>query len=173
MVKPKTNLKRGRLIDLVLYDPITGKFVWRHSVKGHIKQGEPAGSIDPRGYWSMRIDNEWYAGHRLAWLWVYGRWPSGEIDHINMNRADNRIDNLREATRSQNLHNGPARSHNSHGTKGITKLKYNGKWNGRWVAQIQRNKKQHYLGTFATAEEAHQAYRAAAEKFYGQFARSK
>lgn len=164
-------ITRERLVELVLYDPITGKFVWRFSRQGHIKQGKEAGGFDERGYVTITLDNEYYLAHRLAWFWVYNRWPS-EIDHANMNRADNRIDNLREATRSDNLHNGHVRRHNTHGTKGITKYKYNGKWNGRWVAQIQRNKKQHYLGTFATAKEAHEAYCQAAQKYFGEFART-
>jgi hypothetical protein len=173
MTKPKNDISRDDLIELLLYDPITGLFVWRYSRSGRVKQYEPAGIIDARGYRAIGFKGRLYAAHRLAWLYMYGRWPKEEIDHINMDRADNRINNLREATRSQNLHNGRARKQNTHGTKGITKHKYKGKFTGKWTAQISRNKIHHYLGIFNSAADAHKAYCEAAEEFYGQFARTK
>ena len=159
-------ITRERLIDLVLYDPITGQFVWRYSRKGHIKQYEPAGSLDNQGYWSIRLDKKWYGAHRLAWLYVYGEWPDGEIDHQNMKRDDNRINNLRDATHGQNQHNGRVYKNSLSQTKGVTLLK-----SGRWLAQIQRNKRHIYLGTFPTRQLAHDAYVEAAETFFGEFAR--
>jgi len=161
-------ITRERLIELVLYDPIEGRFVWRFSIKGHVKQGQLAGSWDTHGYWVIGLDGQNYLAHRLAWLWVYGRWPTGELDHINSRRDDNRINNLRQATRSQQRHNAPINKNTKNGFKGVTMLP-----SGHWMAQIQRNKQQHYLGTFATAKEAHEAYCKAAEKYFGEFARTR
>lgn len=172
MTKPINDLTRAQLVDTVLYDPIDGRFVWRYSRRGCVKQETEAGSLDPRGYLVIGINGRGYFAHRLAWLWVYGTWPKEEIDHINMIRDDNRLVNLRDATRSQNLHNGRSRKNNTHGTKGISKHKYKGKWTGQWVAQIQRNKIHHYLGLFSSKKEAMAAYRTAAESFYGEFART-
>jgi hypothetical protein len=114
----------------------------------------------------MRLDNRYYLAHRLAWFWVYGRWPSGELDHANRIRNDNRIANLRQATRGEQRHNSKTNSNNSHGARGIYRY-YN-----RWVAQIRHNKKQHYLGTFATAQQAREAYSKAAASLFGEFART-
>jgi hypothetical protein len=161
-------ITRERLIELVLYNPIDGSFVWRYSRGGHIKQGEPAGFPHYSGYITLKLDGKMYQAHRLAWLWVYGRWPKEEIDHENLNRADNKINNLREATHSQNQHNTSAYKNNSTGMKGVTYLKQNKKW----MAQIQRNKQNYYLGVYNTPEEAHVAYKTAAKEFFGEFART-
>ena len=165
-------ITREKLVELLLYNPITGEFFWRFSIKGHIKKGNRAGSKDRRGYWMINLDNKYYLQHRLAWFYIYNRWPQGEIDHINLQRDDNRIDNLREATHGQNQHNSKSYKNNSHGVKGITKHKYKGVWTGQWVASIQRNKKHYYLGIFNSAKDAHAAYCKAAETFYGEFART-
>jgi hypothetical protein len=161
-------IDRSRLTELLLYNPMNGNFHWRYSISGHIKQGKRAGTKDQKGYWSIRIDNKYYLQHRLAWFYVYNKWPDLEIDHINLKRHDNRIDNLREADHGQNQHNGKAYKTNKSGLKGVTYLKANRKW----MAQIQRNKKHYYLGLYKTKEEASIAYKQAAQKFFGQFARS-
>lgn len=163
----KKKITRKRLIELVLYDPISGRFEWRYSRGGHIKQAEPSYTIDARGYAVMSLDGQWYAAHRIAWLWVYAKWPKGDLDHANMVRRDNRINNLREATRGQNRHNSRPSKDNKSGTKGVTQLP-----SGRWMAQIQRNKKHHYLGVFDSKELAAWAYLQAAEKYFGEFARA-
>lgn len=160
-------ITRDRLIELLLYDPITGKFVWRYSDGGHIKQYETAGSMSQQGYWTIRLDGQEYQAGRLAWLYFYGEWPKSFIDHQDLNRSNNQINNLRDATNGENRHNSRAPKSNRHGIKGITPLK-----SGRWVAQIQRDKKQYYLGSFATAAEAHEAYCKAAKEFFGKFART-
>ena len=161
-------ITRDRLTQLVLYNPINGQFVWRRSISGHIKQGCFAGSLNRQGYWTLRLDTEYYLAHRVAWFWVYGEWPKGEIDHINSNRQDNRIDNLRDVTRSINQHNGRPYRNNKSKLKGVTYLKARRKW----MAQIQRDKKHYYLGLYDTKEEAHAAYCAGAARHYGKFART-
>jgi hypothetical protein len=97
----------------------------------------------------------------------YGRWPENQLDHINMERSDNRIENLREATHGENMWNSRAQRNNSHGSKG-------GAWDAqkkRWFARIMIRGKRIRLGRFRTREEAAEAYALAAEKMAGEFAR--
>jgi len=108
-----------------------------------------------------------YLQHRLVWLYVHGRWPKDQIDHINGNRSDNRLCNLREATCSQNLMNARAHSHNTSGLKGACKHEP-----GYWSSVIRVNGKNKYLGRFKSPEEAHAVYASAAKKYFGEFARA-
>lgn len=146
------------------YDPETGLFVWLRSFRG--KKKADAGYIDLYGYRNIRCHGPLYKAHRLAWLYIYGEWPSGEIDHINGVPGDNRIANLRIATRSQQNANNKLRCNNTTGFKGVSRV------NGRFGAYVRINKKSTYLGTFDTAEEAHKAYVDAAREAYGLYARA-
>lgn len=161
------SLTQKRLRELLMYDPGSGYFTWRKTLTGHIQKGVCAGGWHHSGYRTIRIDGKSYQAHRLAWLYIYGKWPIGEIDHSNLVRDDNRIDNLRDVSRGINKHNGRPYKNNKKKMKGICWLKANKKW----MAQIQKDKINYYLGLFDTAEEAHHAYRAAAIKLYGRFAR--
>jgi len=107
-----------------------------------------------------------YGAHRLAWLLTHGEWPKDEVDHINGDRMDNRLSNLREATRSQNSMNIGARRTNKTGFKGVWAYK------GRFRSQIALDGKRTSLGTFDTAQEAYSAYCAAVVKLHGEFARA-
>src|SRR5262245_5127240 len=89
-------LTGSRLEALVRYDPGTGKFHWRRAGHRHIHKTLRAGTPDKDGYRCLMIDQRVYKEHRLAWLWMTGRWPKGEIDHINKNKSHNRFKNLRE-----------------------------------------------------------------------------
>lgn len=89
---------------LLNYDPDTGVFTWLRPTSTRTRAGQKAGRIN-NGYVSIRIHGREYGAHRLAWFYVYGVWPENDIDHINRNRSDNRIVNLRAATRAQNLQN--------------------------------------------------------------------
>ena len=104
--------------------------------------------------------------HRLAWFFVYGEWPQKQIDHINGNKSDNRISNLRLATASQNLSNKGITKSNTSGYKGVS---FN-RTKKKWMASIKVNKKSINLGYFLTPEEASEAYKAAAIKHHGEFA---
>lgn len=136
-----------RLRQKYLYDPETGVFT-RNTSWGRRKAGDVAGCISPQGYRYLVFNGRATPAHRLAWLWVHNEWPSGDIDHINRDRLDNRIENLRCVSRSVNCHNIPARGHS--GEKGVT-ASSKGK---RWDARIMINRKPIYLGQYATKEEA-------------------
>lgn len=151
------------------YDPETGQF-WR--LTGGIRwQGKLAGTVHVRGRNYVRVNNKKYLAHRLAWLYVHGKWPNGYLDHKNGDPLDNRIENLRECTPKTNCYNRRRFVTNRSGFKGVVykgpRLKLR-----PWVANININGKQTYLGVFATAEEAHAAYCAAAREHFGEFART-
>lgn len=160
-------LTAERLRELMRYDPATGLFWWRPP--GRRKPLEkPAGAADPpHKYVRIGIDGRHYRAHRLAWLYVYGRWPNPGIDHINGDQSDNRIANLREAAQWQNAANRGVPRNNKSGLKGIYPIR-----DGRWRAQIGGRGKKRHLGLFDTLQEAHQAYVLAAQEMYGDFARS-
>lgn len=124
-----------------------------------------AGCLRPNGYRTIAVDREVNLAHRLAWLLVYGEWPDGDLDHINGERDDNRIVNLRLATRAQNNMNARRPCSNTSGYKGASFCR------GKWDARIGIDGKDVYLGSFDTPEEAHAAYANAASKVFGEFAR--
>jgi hypothetical protein len=142
------------------YDPATGRFTWK----------KEAGTIS-NGYRLLRVNQKNMWAHRVAWLMATGEDPEGMvIDHINGDRLDNRIENLRTATYSQNSANAKRHSRNTSGLKGASKRFKNGKWTGRWQASITYQRKQINLGYFDTKEEAHAAYLEAARRLQGEFA---
>lgn len=105
-----------------------------------------------------------YLAHRLAWFYVYGVWPDPICDHRNQNRADNRLENLRQATSSQNLINSKMWSNNTSGVKGVSLSQ-----RGKWVAEIRVMKKKVCLGTYENIEDAAAARRTAELKYFGEF----
>lgn len=151
---------------LLHYNPETGFFTWLVTNTNKVKVGSVAGTRNPEAYCQITVAGGRYLAHRLVWLYVHGRWPTEMLDHKNLNRQDNRLENLREATRSENLSNSKCRSHSKIGVKGVCK---NG---GRWMARITVGGESTYLGTFDTIEEAHQAFMAAARAQRGEFARA-
>jgi hypothetical protein len=167
-------LTAERLRELLHYEPTTGVFTWRTLRPGRSPMGGIAGSVrknpkDPCfGYRFITVDHFRTGAHRLAWFYVKGAWPPGDLDHQNMVRDDNRIDNLREATRSQNMANAGRPRHNTSGLKGASFLRATGKWQ----AQIQFHGKNLNLGSFASAEEAHEAYCQAGKRLFGEFFRA-
>jgi hypothetical protein len=160
-------IKVERLQELLSYDPIRGELRWKIGRPG-ASAGKIAGCIRPDGYITLSIDRERLLAHRVVWALVHGEWPESEIDHKNMDRGDNRIENLRLANSSQNKGNTRAFRSNASGFKGASFDRKAGKW----VAQIQKDKRRHFLGHFATVEEAHAAYKEAACTLFGEFARA-
>lgn len=152
-------LTAQRLRELLAYDQETGAFTWIDNRPLNPIKGE-AGRLHPEGYRTIKVEGRNYQAHRLAWLYVHGEWPTGQIDHVNRNRGDNRLANLRPVTNSENQQNTVAR--NRHGLKGVH-------WNKsqeKWTAKIGLRNRRIYLGVFATKEEAHAAYCAAAARFH-------
>lgn len=166
-----TDLTQQRLKELVSYNPATGEFVWigMESKKACVLIGKRAGTFHKKsGYWKICIDRRIYKAARLAWLYMTGEWPSGDIDHEDTNRSNDTWSNLRDATNAQNHWNTKKRTTNTSGFKGVT-------WDsarGKWQARITVNYKMIHLGRFATAEEAAAAYWSAATKNFGEFARA-
>lgn len=146
------------LKELLNYDELTGDFIWiKSSAKRTDLVGKLAGSKSIRdGYIRIFIKGKSYLAHRLAWLYRIGQFNKIDIDHINGNRSDNRICNLREATRSINLQNlKKAKSDNlSSGFLGVCFDKKIGKY--RSAITLDGNRK--HLGYFETAQKAHEAY---------------
>lgn len=163
MKEPK--ITRQRLTELFDYNPETGRFLQKVKTSQRVKIGEPAGHLcKVRGYRHMRVDYVLYKEHRLVWLYVKGYYPTGVIDHINGNFADNRIENLREVTQAQNVCNiFKAKKHNKVGLLGVREL------DGRYYAGIRASGKYYSLGGHASPEEAHEAYLKAKRKLHGEY----
>jgi hypothetical protein len=141
------------------YDPETGVFTWLRTVKDRKTRGghhysHPA-KPNEKGYIRISIEGKRYMAHRLAWLYVHGEWPKDDIDHINGNRSDNRIANLRDIPHKQNSQN--RRRANVTSKTGL--LGINPGWGGKkWVATIKVDGRTVSLGTYETPEAAHQAF---------------
>ena len=165
MTEALPGLTAERLRDVLSYSKTTGKFTWlvhRRSI------GKVAGTIDSNGYVLIRIDGRLYRACRLAWLYVKGEWPTQQVDHANLDKADDSWLNLRDATNSQNSMNKPMPKLNTSGFKGVSWSKRKRKW----LAYIKVRGKQMGLGEFNDRENAHKAYLAAAENLHGEFARA-
>lgn len=153
-----TKITAARLRQLLHYDKNTGVFTW--SVARYcVRAGAVAGALNPDGYIQIKVDGRTYGAHRLAWLYVYGAWPALQIDHANRTRADNRIDNLREVTISQNQQNTSLSPRNTSGFRGVSWQKSS----QRWHAYIKVDGKRKHLGYFEDAAAAHDARVKAAE----------
>lgn len=168
MVTTHATLTVERLREVLDYEPETGVFRWRVNKRANASAGSVAGTAHNSGYWRIRIDRRGYLAQQLAWMHFYGRWPDKQLDHIDTNKHNNRIANLREATPTQNLGNRPMRRDNVSGVKGVT-------WHPRdqrWRAQITINGRVKYISQHRRIEDAAEAYRRAAEAYFGEFART-
>jgi hypothetical protein len=154
-------------MEVLSYDPTTGVFIRKVSKTNAIKSGTIAGYIDGNGYRLIRVCGRTYKAHRLAWVYVYGRWPRRQIDHINRHRTDNRIVNIREATQLQNSRNSGPKPNNTSGFAGVSWHKATKKW----MASIGNGRKI-YLGLFLTPEAASAVYEAKATELFGEFKRT-
>lgn len=162
------------LRQLLDYDPETGHLTWKErpfSTKQWNAKfvGKRAGSIHCKGYIAVGIDGKVYLAHRIIWAIFYGNEPEYQIDHKDMNPANNKIDNLREATASQNRWNERARRNNKLGIKGVHYCKKDKKY----IAELKVNYKRVAHSYHATLDEAQKAYEKAAQLYHGEFARTK
>lgn len=162
-----------RLRELFDYNPITGAMIWKVDRGitvgrgGRRCKGQEAGSLS-HGYVRIKIDDVLYDRSLLAWVHYYGVIPVGTIDHDDLDRANDAIENLREASRSHNCANQPLRKNNKAGFKGVTLHRRN----NRWQADITVRGKHFYLGRFDTPEQAAVAYALAATEKFEEFARA-
>jgi len=147
------------------YNPDTGVFVWKISCSARSFKGQRIGWRTKAGYLRVQLNHHRYLLHRLAWFFVYGEFPTGELDHINGITDDNRIINLRLANRSQQCSNQKKSVVNTTGFKGVSRRR------GRFLAQIQYEKQHYYIGDYDTPEEAHAAYCKKADELHGEFSR--
>lgn len=160
--KFNTGITAEELKKMLRYDEKTGLFTWLIT-SGNAVVNKVAGTCGT-GYRIITIKQRYWKAHRLAWLYVYGELPHGMLDHINGDKDDNRISNLRECTRAQNALNSKARTTNKLGTKGISMTK-----SGNFRVRIHKNGKETLIGTFDCIEKAKQEYAKAAKEVYGDF----
>ena len=165
------------------YDPITGIFHWRRRPASHFRNGyrarkanaarwntryagTPAGHLHD-GYVRIDIDEKTYKAHHLAWLLATGNWPRKRLDHRDTNGSNNKIENLRHATHSENARNTRIYSNNTSGIKGLSWRKNR----NCWVARITVNYKVIVVGHFKTQEQGAAALNKARKLYHGEFGR--
>lgn len=161
------SLTQSRLQEVLFYNQDTGLFYWRNRPpRSSIEPGQAAGCLDTQGYVRIVVDGKVCQGHNLAWLYMRGVYPKGRIDHKNRVKSDNRFDNLRIATPSQNRANSPSTS--SSGYKNV----YYDSTRRRYRARMKNpeTQKNSHLGWYASAELAAAAVDVAAASYHGEFA---
>jgi hypothetical protein len=160
----KAHVTQSRLKELLDYSPETGLFTWKVANSKRIHVGDVAGSPSAKGYILIGVDGCVYRAHRLAWLYVYGKFPELYIDHINHIKTDNRIENLRDVSIGVNNENKNSSSiyKKSCNVLGVSREKDH----RRWRAVITINRKQVHIGYFDTVEEAEAAYVAEKRKLH-------
>ncbi len=170
MSKRKPLPSQEFLCKLFAYDPNTGIVTWRVCLyRSRVKIGSQVKSRTTRGYFRVSISGSAYRLHLIIWKMMTGVDPDHEVDHHDLDKGNNRWDNLRAATRSQNAANIAITSRNTSGFKGVSFYRPSGKWR----ATIRKDGRLHFLGDFDTKEEAYAAYVAKAEELFGEFARTK
>ena len=142
-------LSREELMEILDYDPQSGIFTYKNSRRSDCNSKQ-AGSISKKGYLYISIHNKKYKAHRLAWLWYYGKFPKGQLDHIDHNKLNNSIDNLREMSNQENHKNNGIQKNNTSGVPGV----HFSKDTGKWIAYIKISGKRKHLGCFTDFEDA-------------------
>lgn len=160
-------LSAAQLRDVIHYEPETGVFTRKVRLAQRHRAGDRADTeiTSPRmlGYRRVSLFSQRYLAHRLAWFYTHGVWPARHIDHINGDKGDNRIGNLREADDQLNLEN--FRHHRVDNKVGLLGVHLH-KQSGRWRARIQVHGKTIHIGMFDTPEAAHEAYKEAKRKLH-------
>lgn len=164
--KRKCHISQERLMEVLDYNPDTGYFTWIVRLGARTQIGGKPGTVDAGGYLKIAVDGKAFMAHRLAWIYFYGGDISNsEIDHINGNRLDNRISNLRLANRSENNWNQKIKNSNNSGVKGVS-------WDKgakKWRAQCMVNGVKYFIGRFNNISDAEQAVVSFRRKFHGKF----
>ena len=158
-----TLLDQEVLKSILSYDANSGEFTWLKNTR-RLKAGDKAGTTNGSGYRQICIAGKIYNAHRLSWLYVHGKIPEFDIDHIDGNRLNNSLANLRHVSRSVNLQNQRSirAGKISDAGLGASFIKRTGKWHSR----IKVNGRQISLGCFTTSEEAHLKYLDAKRKLH-------
>jgi len=143
-------LTQDQLKTALLYNPMTGIFVRKIKTSPRINIGDVAGSTSDGGYLLISVLGKQYRSHRLAWLYMTGKFPDLHIDHINHSRKDNRWANLREASRFDNATNRPLQSNNTSGVVGVFKHRVT----RRWCAKIKVHGENIHLGYYSDINSA-------------------
>lgn len=154
-----------RARNLFAYCADTGAFVRRITTSRQAPAGTAPGWVNRAGYLIITVDGASVLAHRLAWLMIHGAWPNGVIDHINQNKLDNRLANLRDVTRQVNTQNNRLKKLGKlHGAK-LAGANWD-KYAGRWKASICIGGRHKHLGRFDTEQEAHEAYLSAKRRLH-------
>ena len=151
-----------------VFDYQDGKLLWKVRLNSRTNIGDEAGRITIFGYRKVGLKGKSYTIHSLVWLWCTGVWSKLTLDHINGNRTDNRLENLREATVQENSFNANMQLNNTSGFKGVLKMDT---VKPSYRAQATLNGKSINLGTYSTAELASEAYQTFAKANHGKFYR--
>lgn len=169
------------LRECFVYDEHSGSLVWKHRPRHHFNSQRGQSIANSRfagkvagchgcGYMVVRLNNRLIMAHRIIWEMHHGPIPDGMlVDHVNGVRHDNRIKNMRLATKAQNGQNRGAQKDNTSGYKGV----YWDSDRGSWVARIAASGNAYFVGRFTTAEEAHEAYCKASKGLHGEFAKTR
>lgn len=155
----KKELTQEYLYNILNYNKDTGIFTWNKRNNKSFNTNfynKEAGTIGNHGYLAIKVLNKMYLAHRLAWFYIYRLWPDNDIDHINNNRLDNRIINLREATRKENQQN-LKKCYSTNKSTGLLGSSFNKK-REKYESHITINYIKYSLGFFDTAEDAHNVY---------------
>ena len=158
---------QDRIRQLLDYDPDTGFFTWKIFRRWSAPVGGKAGHLNSKGYMKITIDSIEYQAHRIAWKYMTGEDPIYQIDHIDGVKLNNRFSNLRQATNEENQKNIGKQKNNTSGQKGVTYTKKKKKW----MARIGVKYKRIFIGEFEKFEDAVSAYKVAAKKYHGDYAR--
>lgn len=158
-----------RVREILRYEPETGKLYWKVKVADKVVVGREAGSSTGRRDVRVSIDGVLHQAHRVIWAIVTGEQPPAIIDHKDLDTRNNRWENLREADWSTNGGNRFAQKNSASGIKGVY---YYPERKKPWLARLQRDGTLRLNRFFATQDEAVAAYRAAAEEWFGEFART-
>jgi hypothetical protein len=164
-----TAINPSDLKSILDYDPETGQFVWKSRSEGSAFKrslvGKIAGSKHSSGYVAISIFGQKRLAHHLAWAYFYGEWPKQFVDHVNLDKRDNRISNLRMATPKDNSANASLRCDNTSGYRGV-RFEPRRK---KWIAVLHHNGKTRQLGSFEKIEDAASAYARGALSAFGDF----
>lgn len=176
-LKKREKLSQKKVQELLAYDEDSAHFIWRprpgwsNGINSFNTKyaGKRAGYVHRTGYRYIAFQGVGeFTETDIVWLYVYGCWPKCDIDHINGNTQDNRLANLREATRLENSGNRKINHNNKSGFPNV----YRRNDNGRWRAAVRKDGKRINIGTFETPQEAYEAYLKTAKELRGEFLRS-